>query len=140
MGKSLIDMPHRPCVEELESKGFHELRDDEEIPGNYAGSPFICPFGLEGLCEGIRDPDYKERCEVQNPIDLLKCQLYNQFINDPDSYLKNKPVLQSEKDTVVMSGDDVVLGNSYDSVHDLQADGVDVEIPLKPSYEQFNQR
>ena len=92
----------------LMNSGMHVLMISEYVPGEYTSSPFVCPFGNEGYCEGIKDEDITGRCEVINPADLLNCELYKNFINNPDFYVQEKPKVDTNADTVSIRHDDVI--------------------------------
>ena len=116
----------------LRGSGMHLLKDFSSLPEGYASNPFLCPFGMEGYCEGIKDPDYKGRCKVDDPKDLLKCSLYNDFIANPDLYIREKPKIDTNADTASIRHDDVIKmsrrQNNFSrridaSLHDRIADG-----------------
>jgi len=116
-----------------EFDGFHEVSDEELIPGIYIENPFICPFGIEGYCEGFKDAEYSKRCEVSQPIKLLDCKIYNHFIDLSRNYPQQRN--ESIHDTVIMSAEDVVNWIDYSSLQDRVDDGEDaLEIFENESY------
>jgi len=92
----------------LMNSGMHMLTISEPASGEYTSNPFICPFGTEGYCDGIKDRYIAGRCEVLNPGDLLNCDLYRNFISNPDLYLLEKPKVDPTADTVSIRHDDVI--------------------------------
>ena len=107
---------------ELKRNGFHEMNN--EIHSGYFDDPLICPFGIEGYCEGFKDPEYKVRCEVKDPKDLLKCGTYLDFIAENDLYRDAKPISAYDEDTVEMTAEEVVKASQeYESLQDALEDG-----------------
>jgi len=92
----------------LMNSGMQVLNSSDYIPGEYTSSPFVCPFGAEGYCNGIKDEDRTGRCEVLNPVHLLNCDNYRDFLKNPDFYVIEKPIANPLSDTVSISHDEVI--------------------------------
>ena len=122
-------------------EGFHEVSDEERVRSEFVENVTRCPYGIDGSCEGFKDAEYKERCEVKHPRYLLDCELYRQFVSDPEMFrgkIKVKDVSTQEgnyfqqrdeslHDTVVMSSDEVVRDIKDDaSLQDRVDEGEDV--------------
>lgn len=69
-------------VSVLEDNGLSIIDSDlgREIPSNYADDPYICPFGLDGVCEGMKDPEYNTRCSGSD-FPYSRCEIYHSIAN-----------------------------------------------------------
>lgn len=118
--------------------GFHEVSDEEET--QYTDNPFFCFFGSEGYCGVLKSGEYRSECRVEDPIDLLKCKIYNHILDNWDKPEVRDASLdeghyfqrnESLHDTVIMSAEDVVEStkrsqSTYLSLQDRADDGEDV--------------
>jgi len=78
MSREFVETPHPNGI--ANKSGFHEL---EFKFSHHLEDVYICPHGLEGYCEGIKDSKFNTRCAGPN-LSYQNCELYKDFANNPD--------------------------------------------------------